>query len=264
MDAQSLVSLICQEAGMDGSTGSTDRTVALSCLNRAMNQVAMETNGFADIARYSTTFRDSKLLPSPEDAGLASTADGDDSAFVNPVSLLVSLDWIGVSSSTGLTETDSTLKRVSPQRMLQLRPPANSSANTPSFYAMNWPLLMLDAVPPSGANLVMGFRRSPLVLTDSPSSVPQELHALFHQDLLAKLGTVLALEGFEGREGDAAYHRRVLGDVWSRYREWILRNAGIDYPDDGTRIAAWSTPGIASTRGASTSGANWGQSWGGP
>lgn len=243
-DAQTLVDQVCADAGIDATAGTTDRAQALSCLNRALKRVAIDTGGFRDIARFTVTSRDYNLITTPQLQ--ATTVDADASSNFSQV--LNSIDWIGVSDSTGVTEFSSRLQRVSPERLLNLRPPLASSSSSPQFYAVNWPVLMLDAVPSGGANLVVGYQRDPATLTDASSSYPQEIPSLFHEDLLGKLAVVILLEGYEGREQDAAYHRQLYAESLDRYMRWRVKNGGIDSPDDGTALDAWSTPSGVSVR----------------
>jgi hypothetical protein len=230
-----LLDLICQDTGLDTGIGSADRNAALDALNRALRKICIETNGFPNIAQLSAlTQRDFSVLSTP-----AVLDDGN--TTVGSLGTIISVDWIGVADSAGTTQVSRLLQRVNPVQLMDLR---GSSPTTPTFYAVQWPTVMLDGIPSEGSNLVVGHRYMPAALSETVS--PDDLHPLFHEDLLARLAICLVLEGYEGREQDAAYHRGLYREAMAEYRQWLIRNGGLQNPRQNTVI--WDTPGMMEIR----------------
>lgn len=240
--SSALVDLICTDTGLNDDAGSVDRTKALSALNEALRSIALLTNGFPDIARFLCTTRDANIVAGNED--VAATVDG--SIATNFTGTVFAIDWVGFSDSAGETEIKHELKRLSDSELLSKRPSTGQS--DPMYYAVRWPVLMLDSVPTAGSRLVVGYRRSPNACVDSANDYPGELHSLFHEDLLARLACVLIFERYEGAEERAAYHRNLYREAEARYRDWNIRNGGFEAPSSDSAITRYSTPNPLSTR----------------
>lgn len=129
-------------------------------------------------------------------------------------------------------------------------PPA-AGGDGPFQYAFSWPNVLLDPVPGAAGTLVVWGVIAPPTLVRANAVAGQEttpslIPAAFHEDVLAKEALVRILEGLEGAEERATYHRGLLSGSMAELADWVERSGGRDTPERAHD--AWSTSARISAR----------------
>lgn len=211
-----LLDLICDDLGLDASTSSDDRTAALRALNRANRQICqlvLRDHKTVDyVVPVATT--DIALTAVP-------TLSGDFSA----------LDHLRVIDASGNISAPLTRKLREP-----LLTDRTTTQGSPGVYAYAWPYVMLDRPADGTFSLRFHYVGLPDVLVDDSNS-PTSISPGWQESVLAGLAKVIILEGREGRETDAVYHRGVFQQSFADFKSSQSREGGLNLPEDiaGTR-----------------------------
>lgn len=226
-----LVQLVCDESGLDSAANSEDRLFALARLNAVYGRLV------ADLE-----FDDEVTI-----AASAAGADVDVSSSLVEVSHLAWRD---------AADAQTVLTRVSSSDLFALRSASQgtvaSGSEVPTAYTFSYPNVMLHPTPGAAGELVaFGVVAAPTLVEGAPASAAQEatpslIPVTFHESVLARGTLVRVLEGYEGQEERAAYHRRLLeGDdgrsgEMMKLREWRRRSGG--RASARRAYSPWSTP----------------------
>lgn len=219
-----LVNLICQNAGIDATSNTEDRIAALSRLNHAYKTIILKMGGLQ-----------ARSTVSPAAADEYYTATGLDTQFIG-------IDYVRILyADTG--NISAPLPRINNKDIVT---GWTNTQGDPTSYSYVHPRIVFSN-PHDGVNdLVIDYRCGPATLVeveqfageeDSPSGIP----AMWHENLLAALATVLILEGYEGREQDAAYHRNLFNEAMFEYRAHAMRMGGEGLPRSPDNASGYNT-----------------------
>lgn len=222
-----LVDLVCQDTGLASS--GTERDIVLARLNHAYRTIVSRDGGV------------------PYEADLTFT----DGQNYYDLSAHATLGARFLSIQNVLDSTGSELRH-STRDYCNLR--ANQSGTTSGAinrWAVEWPNLYVDANA-SSTVLTVDARLSPLTLEEASGGTgeasPSSLPPAWHEQLLACLATVLVLERYEGREQEAAVHRRTYNEAWQEYLLAKARSGGVNAGIDPYHRDRFILPNRARTR----------------
>lgn len=223
-----LISIVCIDTGLDESTGSRDRSIVLARMNEAYERIIFEANSYKKKSAVSLT------------AGQEDFTIGPDPSFDLQVSDFISFDFAKMVDSNG---NESVLEPVTKDYIVSLREGSNDPAGISYLYSYNYPYISFYPAPGSatGQDSTMEFwyTASPPRLIDAGSpgageeSTPSAIPPIFHRLLLARLTTIIILEGFDGRADEASYHRSLYIDDLEKFKMWTIRSQGINGPYQG-------------------------------
>lgn len=198
----SLVELICEDTGLDNSNPSADRTKALAALNEAYEQLGQQA------------YRDHTSVDHTPSAGVT---DVDLSTVTTLKDDFTAIDHIRVVHADGTLSKP--ISRLTREKLLDKR---TIERGAPVAYAYAWPYVFLDKPADGAIALRIAYVSNVATLSESAGSgletTPISIPPAWHRRLLARLAKCLVLEGYEGREQDAAYHRNLFNQA---HREWI-------------------------------------------
>lgn len=217
-----LVDQVCRETGLDETTGSTERAIALSQINRAYRRICAEAN---------------RLIPSTATVTAALSI-----VLSTDVPTLVTLDSVYRVDGDRLLP----LERTTPERLLAIR---GVGEGAPSMYAVLHGELLLDAVEtsdPSTLSLRFTARPTALLFQGSEASI-LGIDPIYHEDLLGTLGVAYVLEGNEGEESRAAYYRGLADETLKLFKRSLVREGGL-YNARGSDSGRFDTPAPRSAR----------------
>lgn len=217
-----LIEQICREGGLDDTTGSDERAIALSSLNRAYRRISAEAH---------------RLIPATTTITAAL-----DTVLSTAVPTLVTLDSVYRVDGARLLP----LERTTPERLLAMR---NTDGGTPGQYAVLHGTLMLDVVEtvnPSTLSLNFSARPSALAEAGTEASIAG-IDPVYHEDLLGVLALAYVLEGNEGEESRAAYYRGLADETLKLFKRSLIREGGL-YNPRGSDSGRFDTPAPRSAR----------------
>jgi hypothetical protein len=210
--------LVANATGLSASTSSSEYTLILSALNRAVRRVIADTGCL-------------KATPGSI-SGDASTVDVSLATLTN----LQSMDSVHVLSSG----VYSPLYQAPVSEVINAR-----TASRASMYAYEGSSLLLDGPVGVGNSLYVRYTPTHTALatggaesTVTATGVP----VLFQEDLLVELAVTFILEGFESDEQRAAYHRNLANEALSRFKKFLVDRGGDELPNSRHGAPHFHTP----------------------
>lgn len=221
-----LVNLICEDLGLDDDASSTDRVKALSALNEAYDELCQRA-----LRRHTTVDH----TPS---AGVTAV---DLSTVTTLKDHFLALDRICVVNGTDVSKP---ILRVGTEDLFDSRV---TERGAPGSYAYAWPYVYLNCPMDGAMSLRIAYICSALELVESGAGAGQEespsaIQPGWQKRLLAGLAKVKLLEGYEGREQDAAYHRGLVEQALTDYLQMQSREGGKTMPRDPWAVRRFDTP----------------------
>lgn len=221
-----LVNLICEDLGLDDDAASTDRVKALSALNEAYDELCQRV-----LRRHVTV----------DTTPTVGTTDVDLSAVTTLKDHFLALDRIRVVNGSSVSKP---ISRVGTEDLFDSR---TTEQGAPGAYAYAWPYVYLNCPMDGAMSLRIAYICSALELVESGAGAGQEasptaIQPGWQKRLLAGLAKVKLLEGYEGREADAAIHRGLVENAIQDYRQMQVREGGRDLPQDEWAVRRFDTP----------------------
>ena len=235
-----LVDLICEDTGLDPSGTSSERDIALRRLNHASRQIAQAFGGVTDVPDVPFQL--------PLAVGTKSVSLISDATLASRFHTIRSVQlYENGTLSEPLTQV--------PMHQILLAQKAGLEGNA-KLYSYEYPTVSFDAAGDSNGSSVAYAMCTliPLSLVESApvatvsESTPTSLVPAWHESLLAKLATCIIMEGYDGREQDAAYHRALYREALMEYREWRIMSGGRTMPEDPTNMKSFDTSSPIRTR----------------
>lgn len=221
MDVDDLTQGVCEDAGVSTATSSADFVKALACVNRAFRKIAGDTKCIKELLVVTLDGDLSyKLSPNATDYPSANDLSDDFS------SRFLSLDTVGIGTTGSSVSAPDFLLDRKPARDVIARQKQNATG-TPSVYSCEGGILLLDGCPASGYDLYLYASLNAPTLTES--SVSADILGIdesYHEEVLGRLATCILLEGWEGEEERAAYHRRLFNDDYAEFKRHLFREGG--------------------------------------
>lgn len=218
-----LIEQVCRETGLDDTSGTEERALALSSLNRARRRL------LAELDQKVETAQSFEVTPVAVDVSLSANAP-----------TLLRVNRVARVSD----DREVLLDHLSPDRLRELR--AETAEGVPSAYAVEGDMLLLDGFD-SSTVLRVGYTGTATAMAEGGAEASIDIMPIYHEDLLATLAVVYVLEGYEGEEERAATFRRNAQDALFLYKKEMVRRGGerLARVDD---IGRWDTPGLGSAR----------------
>lgn len=216
---QALVDQVVEEAGLSDG----DRAFALGRLNGAYARLALKLELDTEV-EIPVTSLDTQV---------------DVSSYVQELS------YVGWRTAAG---AQIQLAYMTTRDMFQQRAasyPPVAGTEQPTAYAFSWPNVLLDPVPGADGTLVVWGIVAPPTLVESGAVAGQEetpslIPVGYHEDVLARDALVRVLEGLEGMEERASYHRGLLTVEMENLVAWRWGAGGADAPERAHQ--PWGTP----------------------
>lgn len=224
-----LVDLICADTGLGSASGSAERNIVLARLNHAYRQIVQRMGGI------------------PWDGTIAfadgvNTYDLSGHATLGP--RFISINQVRDSDGVRLR------RRTRDYCSLRAGATGTTSGGIGSW-AIEYPTMYVDADAAS-TTLTLDARIGPLELEEdaggSGETSPSSLPAVWHEQLLATLTTILVLERYEGREQEAALHRAAYQEAWQEFLLQKSREGGVNAQSDQIHVDRFITPNRARIR----------------
>jgi hypothetical protein len=147
--------------------------------------------------------------------------------------------WYRASGQTTYAPGATRLKHVSLDRIVTAREASGTAA--PIGYCVSNGTFRLDSAPNDGTAVsIYGIVRAPAFAEGNPETYLLGIDPLYHEDLVVALALCYALEGYEGQEERASYYRRLHAETLALFKQNLIRNGGLQLPNDG--LDPWSTP----------------------
>lgn len=236
--ATQLIDLVCTDTGLNPLVGSGDREVVLARMNEAYERLIFEAGSYKKTTEETIT------------SGTPDVTIGPSGTFDIAISDLISFDHIVLQESG--SDSGVLLEPVQKSYLLSLRQASTTASGYPFIYSYEYPILSIYPTPGSStgqdSTLTIHYTAMPPVLIedteipgDGEEITPSGIPPVFHRLLLARLTTIIILEGFDGRADEAAYHRALYNDDLYKLKTWTIRSQGVNgpYQRSSTRTNRW-------------------------
>lgn len=206
-----------QVANETGLSATSDLTVIVSALNRALRRILSQTY----------CYRTSGSI----------TGAGSADVSLATLTGLLKIQSVQRVDSSGYY---GDLHHASVEEVLNSRP-----QSVPTMYAYDGGTLYLDGTLATNESVFVRFVKGATALANGGAEstiTVQGIPAEFHEDLLATLAVALLMEGYEGDEQRAAYYRSLATDTLERFKVFLRERRGDNGMNSRAGASHFHTP----------------------